>query len=221
MSDEESSSEGTKYGVDRKDTFISVKNVKSNPKTFRSKLNKYQEHFSEDVLDKAYIVFTRIEYSQNRRKKQILKEFFCIYLALQEMGKPSEIKSLIKIFNAVNEDLNLTEGEAQKTINKYTSIKVGFISNGISLTAVSFIPGKVEQYKLSSEAAKEIISFAERILEKEPKLKNSLPNYLTEAIIKYYCEINNIEVKGQVINDTIKKLYKLVQSIDNEVEVKI
>jgi hypothetical protein len=210
--DEEISSESSElimYGVDKEDTFITIKNVKSNPRSFRNKLDKYNEDFTEDILDKAFNVHNKIDYSQNRGKNQTKKEFVCIYLALQEMGQPRSIKSLIPIFE-------LTEGEAQKAINKYTSIKKGFVSSGATLNAASFIPGKVKQYNLTEEAGEEIMSLTERILNKETSLREKQPNYLCEAIIKYYCEINGIKIKNQIINDTIKKMYQLVMEIENK-----
>ena len=183
-------------------------------KNILKELSKYD--IPDDVRLKANEIFISMAVKIHRNKIETQRQYYCVYNAYIELNIAVNYEELAKKFG-------LTKGEAQKAINRFTTLQTGYKPVSKKFTCIDFIPGKCKKYNFTDETILDIQNMAKRILEKNPLLMEKNVVYTADAVIRYYTTINGIKSEGvdAIKNTPVDNLYKIIVEIENNIAVKI
>lgn len=190
---------GETGGVSGKKTFKMAKNIIKD-------LEKY--NLPDDVKYQANDIFLRMNPKTHRNKKNIQRLFYCSYRAYKELNLIINFTDLCAIF-----DLN--KGDGQKALKLFSPLQTGYMPTIKTYTATDFIKSVCSEFNFSEETIEDITKLGKSILEKHKQLNDKTIIFLTKAIIKYYIQINSLDINFPT-TPTINNIYKIIVQLENE-----
>jgi len=153
-------------------------------KSIINDLKKYPG-ISDDVIQQANRLY--IEMGAPTRRGQVRQQmlFICTYRAYRKLGKEPNPYELAQVFG-------LKKGQVQKANSIFSPLQTGFQPNYSQVYPAKDIPSFSAQIGLSEEVTKQIVTFAQGLLERYPSLAEEAPQNLAAGIIAYYCQSNGI-----------------------------
>jgi transcription initiation factor TFIIIB Brf1 subunit/transcription initiation factor TFIIB len=180
-------------------TFKTAKNIIKD-------LEKYE--LPEDVKYQANDIFLRMNPKTHRSKKNVQRLFYCTYRAYKELDLVINFTDLCAIFK-------LNKGDGLKALKLFSPLQTGYMPTIKTYTAVDFIKSVSSELNFSDETIEDITKLARSILEKHKQLNDKTTIFLTKAIIKYYIQINGLDVNF-ITTPTINNICKIIIELENQ-----
>lgn len=180
----------------------------SNKDTFLSELRKLD--IAEDVATEANRIWQELPPECKKNKKRSFRQFFCIYNACKNIGRPQVPKTVANI-------VGLPYNKISKAVKKFPII------NGPTHTSfVDFIPTYCEKIGIDDNTVVSIQDLGRSILVKCRELDDEFPQNIAVGMIVYYLAISGVEIdrkafskKVQLSEVTISTIHKKIVNIDN------
>lgn len=173
-------------------------------------------HVPDDIKLKAEEIFMKLNSATKRgqRRKQLV--FFCIYNAYNEIGDPQDPRHIAGLVGIKNSEMT-------KALSMFSEAQTGYKPPAIHVTAMDLLPKYCDSMGLSEETVKDVINFAQKILDRDPDLKETFPQKVAAGILLYYATTNGIIIKNkkeyakmiQLSEVTINNMYKYISKLDN------
>lgn len=151
---------------------------------------------------------------RGRRRKKLL--FYCIFNAYNLLGKPQDPKIIAEL-------VGISPTEITKSFSMCSESQTKYRPPTVFHSPVDFIPQYLKDVGLDDGCLDAVTDLADRILNKEPELKENYPQVVAAGILLYYMTINGVEVNkkeyAKIIRRsemTISKMFKRIWKIDND-----
>ena len=187
---------------------------KKSRENFAEELNQYG--LSEDIVNRALIIFSKMKDKIHRNKRRIQLRFFCVYNAYKELGIEVEPFTLGRKFG-------IKPGDVRKSDSIFSESQTGYQQVEYTTTPINFLPDAARTIGLSEESIKELIIDSQRILDKESTLYQDTPQTVTAGLLQYFLNNNGIRLEDpdlmiKAVNRssvTTDNMCKRIAEIDN------
>lgn len=188
-------------------------NTRANEKSILKDMESFD--LSDDIKNKAEEIFGKLNSATKRgnRRKQLI--FFCIYNAYNEVGNPQDPKRIAEM-------VGIRTSEMTKALSMFSEAQTGYKPPSIHVNALHFLPQYCNDLNLTEDTTNEILNFAQKILDRDPDLKETFPQKVAAGILSYYAKINGITIDKrfyskmvQLSDVTINNMRKYIEKLDN------
>lgn len=186
---------------------------KVSTRTIIPDLNKYR--IPDDIKNEADSIFHRIGAPTKRGNERNKMLFFCVYMAYKEKGHQIMPATLAK-------EMGLAPGQANKSLTTFSEVQTGYRPRSKKTLPVDLLPELCEKLQLD-HITSEVMETAREILKKAPLLLEEFPSKVAAGILRYYTEINGIQinpVEFQTVvgfsDVTINDIHDRVSAIHNQ-----
>ena len=187
----------------------------NNEKSILADLKKYE--FSNDIKNKADVIYSKMKYQVRRGKIRFQMLFFCVYCAHLELNVEVNPIHLGSLFG-------LTKGEVQRCDSIFSPLQTGYKPPPKITSPLGYLPNFCEILSLSPDAINDITELGVKILTKDKSLYQENPQTVAAGLLRYYTITNGIilndpqkltSITGRS-NVTIDVMYRRISSIDNK-----
>lgn len=181
----------------------------------RSILTDLTKHnFPEEIKHTANEVYQRIGMMTKRGRERDKMLFFCVYTAYKSKGQCINPKVLAK-------EMGISNGDVNRALTSFSQIQTGFSLPSVKTSPIDTIPEFCTALNLDN-VTEDVIELTKDILQKCPSLHEEFPHKVGAGILRYYIEINGIQIPSEVFRKTvefsdvtIKDIYERIMRIHN------
>lgn len=178
-----------------------------------SDLSKY--NFPDEIKHAANAIFQKIGTPTRRGQERNKMLFFLVYSAHKEKGK-------IISPQALGKDMGLSNGDINRALTAYSEAQTGYRPPQIKISPIDALPELCESLNLDY-LTEEAVEIAKDVLAKCPSLREEFPHKVAAGILRYYMDINGIQVSPEIFKEkvdfsdvTIKDIYERITIIHNQ-----
>jgi transcription initiation factor TFIIIB Brf1 subunit/transcription initiation factor TFIIB len=188
--------------------------TRNDQKSISSDLVTY--NFPDEIVNQADLIYNQMKYQARRLKVRTQLLFYCVYCAHLELGRNIDPINLGSRFN-------LTPSDVQKCDSMFSPLQTGYYPPRNSVSPAKYLPEYCDQIKLSEDAAQQVISMTENILQRDRSLLQENPQTVAAGFLQYYVTINGInlshpDIIANIVHRskvTVDNMMKRIANIDN------
>lgn len=171
--------------------------------------------FPDDIKNQADTIYQQMRPRVRKGKARDQLLFFCVYYAHIELDVDVDP-------NLLGERFGLKPGEVQRCHSIFSPLQTGYHPPLKDLTPLNLLPDYMKKLNMSEDAIYQAKVQLQEIVNKNRSLSQEHPRTVASGFLKYYIDINGIEVNQQELSRitnrspaTIDNMYNRISMIDN------
>lgn len=165
----------------------------------------------QDIKTKALEILNKMDLSivGVKGNNKNLCKFACIYYAHEELDQPTDPKYLA-------EKLKVNPAKCRDALNKFSELQTGYCPAKREANASQLIPELMEKLGIRNGFI-DAQRFSDKILKKNPDLKEISPQNLSAAILLHYLIIHGFDINLVTYPSIVEKKKATIDSIYRKV----
>lgn len=137
-------------------------------------------HLPNDIKQRANEIFLKMHLTTKKGKGRSNLLFFCVYNAYKELNVVIDPMRLAYTFE-------VPRNAICKSLTFYSVFATGYQPPMVNWTAIDLIPSYCSEIEnINNECVQSMVTFGQRLFDKEPNLYNSPPQKMAAGVIVFY-----------------------------------